>query len=301
MGYGLVVGLQNTGDSGQSSITSKTLENLLSKMGLPGLGDSNNKNVASVLVTSELPAFAKLGQKIDITVSSMGDASSLKGGVLIQTPLMAANGKVYAVAQGAIVSGVKDGMSKLVKNTVSIPGGAIVENIVSINFLESNYLTIALNNADFSQAAIVAEALNANGIGGAKAIDASTVQVPMLGDDKENIVELIAHIENVKVNPAVFAKVVINEKTGAIVIGQFVQLLPAVVSYSNLNVIIGEQEYSSILNDSDSARVIKLEPEATLSSLAKALQSIGATTSDLISILQVLKKAGALQAELITL
>ncbi|MFC1478521.1 flagellar basal body P-ring protein FlgI [Candidatus Margulisiibacteriota bacterium] len=300
VGFGLVVGLQNTGDT-QSAVTEATLQNLLSKMGLPKRADNKGRNVASVLVTAELPPFAVEGQKIDVSVASMGDATSLKGGLLIQTPLLAANGKVYAVAQGSILLGVKEYGSYMsrrqVNTSAAIPGGAMVEKTITINLRQKNILALALNNPDFTQAARVASVLNRSGISGSRAIDASTIEIPLIGDDKDQLVKLISRIENLKVEPVATAKVVVNEKTGSIVMGQYVTLLPAIVSFGSINVVIGEYGDQATVEE-DMARVVKLRPDPTLSSLTKALRSIGATTSDLISILQVLKKAGALQAEL---
>ncbi|MFH1428637.1 MAG: flagellar basal body P-ring protein FlgI [Candidatus Margulisiibacteriota bacterium] len=300
VGFGLVVGLQNTGDT-QSAVTEETMQNLLSKMGLPKRADNKGRNVASVLVTAELPPFAKEGQKIDVSVASMGDATSLKGGLLIMTPLMAANGKVYAVAQGSILLGVKEyGASvsrRQINTSAAIPGGAMVERTITINLRDKNILTLALNNPDFTQAARVANVLNRSGISGSKAINASTIEIPLIGDDKDQLVKLISRIENITVEPVSTSKVVINEKTGSIVMGQYVTILPAIVSFGSINVVIGE--YGDQVNvEENTARIVKLQPDPTLSSLATALRSIGATTSDMISILQVLKKAGALQADL---
>jgi flagellar P-ring protein precursor FlgI len=298
LGFGLIVGLQNTGDTSRSGITEVALNNLLIKMGLPRGTDNKSKNIASVMVTAELPAFAQEGQNIDVSVASLGDATSLKGGTLIQTPLTAADGKVYAVAQGTLLSGTKETSSRgQVKTAAYIPGGAMVERTVTIDLRYKNVLTIVLNDPDFSLASKIAEVLNQNNISGCKAADAATVKVPLTGDDRDNIVALITKIENLKVEPQTTAKIVINEKTGAIVVGQHVVILPAVVSYGSLNLVISEEGNSLSMGDEE-AKIVELQPDPTLGSLAKALRSIGATTSDLIAILQVLKRSGSLPAEL---
>ena len=302
MGYGLVVGLQNTGDSTGFKVSNIALNNLLNRQGFPKEIDNKSRNIASVLVSAELPPFSASGSKIDVVVSSLGDATSLKGGTLLQTPLSGADGNVYAVAQGSLLIADKAYHPGIVRRQVrtsgQIPRGAIVEREVPIALVNtSNILTIVLNNPDFTMASRVSKVLNENGIFGSYAINASNIEVPLVGDDYKKIVKLIARIENLKVEPVSFAKVVVNQKTGAIVIGQHVKLSPAIVSFGNIHVTIGEYE-SDISIREEKAKILKLQPDPTLSSLAAALNSIGATTSDLISILQILSKSGALTAEI---
>jgi flagellar P-ring protein precursor FlgI len=321
MGFGLVVGLRNTGDRSQTGFTQQALTNLLSRMGVvPQSVDFKSRNVAAVMVTANLPAFRKSGQKLDVTVSSLGDATSLQGGTLLQTPLHGADGEVYAVAQGNLLVGVASGAPtvpyiKQRQTTVGrVPGGALVEKEVPVSMAERGVLTIVLNQPDFTTADRVAAAISRLGIdAGAK--DAGTVTVSTTLD--ENLVRLISRIENLTVVPDEIAKIVINERTGTIVIGQSVKISPVAVSYAGIDVVIGDVSFftegSAAESAQDEARYrarsmaqlrrtegkLTLVPAgATLASLVRALNTIGASPQDLIAILQAMKRAGAIKAEL---
>lgn len=321
MGFGLVVGLRNTGDTNQTGFTKQALTNLLSRMGVvPQTVDFRSRNVAAVMVTATLPPFVKSGQKLDVTVSAMGDARSLQGGTLLLTPLMGADDDVYAVAQGRLILG---GLSETTSvaplkaestNVGHVPGGALVEKEVPVSLAGKQAITIVLNKPDFTTAVRVADSIRKSGID-ATAKDASTVAVPFL--EGEDPIKIIARVENFKVVPATVAKVVINEKTGTIVIGEDVRIAPVAVTYGNMTVtigslslytqagVLGAEVETSSTSTSTKARVSRpsgdfkqLGQTASLSELVSALNSIGAAPKDLIIILQAIKQAGALSAEI---
>jgi flagellar P-ring protein precursor FlgI len=318
MGFGLVVGLKHTGDSMQTGFTKQALTNLLDKMGLsPQEMDFKSRNVASVMVTANIQPFIKPGQKLDVTISSVGDASSLKGGTLLQTPLMGADNIVYAVAQGQVLVGADGGdfypSAKVNQDTVGrLPNGAIVENEIPVT-IDDKKLTVVLDRPDFTTASRLAQSIAKIGYD-AKAIDAATVIVPIFkGEDP---VDIIAKVEGTTVVPDVIAKVVINERTGMVVIGENVRMAPVAVAYKGFSVSIGSIDLSSTSGEKEgitgsdtsskvSAKVesggpaLKMIPSsATVSDLVKALNSLGASPKDLISILQSIKEAGALPAEI---
>jgi flagellar P-ring protein FlgI len=321
MGFGLVVGLKNTGDKSQTGFTQQALTNLLSRMGIvPQSVDFRSRNVAAVMVTANLPAFVRPGQKLDVTVSSVGDASSLQGGTLLMTPLYGADDNVYAVAQGSLLVGIKSSTASVPyirrsQTTVGrIPSGGLVEKEVPVSLGDQGLVTIVLNNPDFTTANRIKDSLNKIGQE-AEAKDAGTVTVSISGD--LDIVPLIAKIENVTIVPDVIAKIVINERTGTIVIGESVKISPCAVSYSGIDVTIGDVSLFSegTADDSSSgssryrarsmARLkktegkLKLLPSGpTLSMLVRALNQIGASPKDMIAILQAMKRAGAIKAEL---
>ncbi|MFA4905323.1 MAG: flagellar basal body P-ring protein FlgI [Candidatus Margulisiibacteriota bacterium] len=316
MGFGLVVGLKNTGDSQQTGFTKQALTNLLSKMGITPQIDFKSRNAAAVMVTCNLPAFVKSGQKVDITVSSLGDATSLQGGTLLLTPLQGADGEIYAVAQG----NVSVGSEQLIPNlqpirqtrftTGRIPDGALVEREIPVSIGDKGLLTIVLNEPDFTTANRLSEAILNLGFG-ARAQDAGTVVVAVEGG--EDLVRIVSRIENITIRPDSVARVVINERTGTIVVGENVRLSEAAVAYGDITVSIGDvQLYSQSVADSSTirsetnakfktpgaARLTRLSSSASLGALVRALNSIRATPGDLVAILQALKKAGALKAEL---
>ncbi|MFH1541849.1 MAG: flagellar basal body P-ring protein FlgI [bacterium] len=321
MGFGLVVGLRNTGDKAQTGFTQQALTNLLSRMGVvPQTVDFKSRNVAAVMVTATLPPFIKPGQKLDVTVSSMGDASSLQGGTLLITPLHGVDDQVYAVAQGSLIQGIESRdpaipYMKREQSTVGrIPGGALAEKEVAVSLSDKGQLTIVLDAADFTTANRMVEAIRLAGFE-ASAKDAGTIVVPLSGYDE--IIDLIAQIENLSVVPDIVAKIVINERTGTIVIGENVRIAPVAVAYSGINVFIGDlslfTEGNMAESNIDSSRyrarsMANLQTEdgelqvvtggATLSSLVSALNAIGASPKDLIAILQAMKKSGAIKAEL---
>lgn len=321
MGFGLVVGLRNTGDRSQTGFTQQALTNLLSRMGIvPQSVDFKSRNAAAVIVTANLPPFVKPGQKLDVTVSSVGDATSLQGGTLLMTPLYGADDQVYAVAQGNLLIGIRSETTSVPyirqsQTTVGrIPSGALVEKEVPVSIGDKGLITIVLDEPDFTTATRVAASIR--GIGSdATARDAGTVAVPISGD--MDVVRMVSRIENLTVVPDVVAKIVVNERTGTIVIGESVKIAPVAVSYSGIDVTIGDvslfsegvadeaTEGESRYRARSLARLKKTEGElkivpagATLSTLVRALNAVGASPKDMISILQAMKKAGAIKAEL---
>jgi flagellar P-ring protein precursor FlgI len=321
MGFGLVVGLRNTGDRRQTGFTQQALTNLLSRMGVvPQSVDFRSRNTAAVMVTATLPPFLKPGQKLDVTVSSVGDATSLQGGTLLVTPLQGADENVYAVAQGNLLVGVEAGAPSIPNvrrkpTTVGrIPGGALIEKEVPVSIGDKGVITIVLDNPDFTTSNRVAASIQRGGMD-ATARDAGTVTVSMAS--AANIVGLVSRIENLTVVPDTVAKIVVNERTGTIVIGESVKIAPVAVSYAGIDVVIGdialltegiesetaEEESSyrarSFANiDRTEGRLTLVPAGATLANLVRALNTIGASPKDLIAILQAMKKAGAIKADL---
>lgn len=322
MGFGLVVGLHNTGDSNRTGFTEEALASLLQRMGVTLSGKLTSRNIASVMVTADLPAFAKNGSRLDVVVSSMGDATSLDGGTLLLTPMQGPDSQVYAVAQGPVsVRGYQEKApaESLRKNQATvgrIPGGALVEKEVAVTIADPNYLTLVLDQPDFTTASRLAYSLKKNGIAGAKAVDASTIKIPVGQNERADIVDYLARIEETTLAPDTAAKVVINERTGTVVIGSGVKLLPVAVTHGNITVRIGSQFQvsqpepfsggqtvvtpigSQIDVQEQKGQLVELEPQTTLGSLVKALNAIGAGPQDLIAILQAIKVAGALPAEI---
>jgi len=322
VGYGLVVGLPGTGDNSKS--TQITNQAMLANLGtvINNSNDIQKGNTAAVIITANIPAFAKAGDKIDVTVSSIADAKSLEGGVLIQTQLTAPNGEVIAVAQGPISTGGTDvsasGSSVRTSITTSgrIPNGAIVERDINTDIGGDTDIRVLLNVPDFTMAAKVARAISLN-LAPAKATDGSTIQVIIPDKYTDDRINFIAILENLTVQSGdAVAKVVINERTGTIVIGNNVKLLPAAVAHGNLTVTISTKNEISqptakstggttaAVSNSDISvkknpgRVIQVPANTTLNDLVRSLNTIGVTPYDLISILQALKEAGSLQATL---
>jgi len=325
VGYGLVVGLDGTGDqTTQTPFTVQSIQSMLGQMGvnLPPGQSLQLKNVAAVMVTASLPAFAAPGQPLDITVSSMGNAKSVKGGTLLMTPLKGADGNVYAMAQGNVVvagAGASAGGAKAQVNHLAagrIPGGATVERAVASPFAQGDSLRLELLSSDFSVARRVVEAINRTlGAGTAKALDGRSisVNVPAEADDR---VAFLGRLEEINVDASgSAAKVVINARTGSIAMNQNVTLEPAAVAHGNLSVTIsstpvisqpgalsGGQTVVAQQNDitikADPGKLILLPGAAKLADVVKALNTLGATPQDLLAILQALKASGALRAEL---
>lgn len=323
-GYGLVVGLNGTGDNSKTEFTTNTLANMLDRLGIHVDPDALKvKNVAAVMVTAQLPPFARIGNRIDIQVSSIGDAKSLEGGTLLLTPLQGPDGQVYAVAQGPISTGgfSAEGASgsSVQKNhpTVGyVSGGAVVERELPLALDQQEGLDLILEQPDFSTASRAAQQINLT-LGGpfARAVSASTVRVkvpPSLGTD---IVGFISRVETVNVTPDVAAKVVINERTGTIVMGENVRISPVAVAHGNLTVQITEQpavsqplplsQGETVVTPQSAVQVQEgkgslnlLRGGATIGEVINGLNAIGATPRDIITILQTIKAAGALHAEL---
>ncbi|MCL1141702.1 flagellar basal body P-ring protein FlgI [Shewanella gaetbuli] len=324
VGYGIVVGLPGTGE--KTRYTEQTFKTMLKNFGinLPDSVRPKVKNVAVVAVHADMPAFIKPGQTLDVTVSSIGEAKSLRGGTLIQTFLKGVDGNVYAIAQGSlIVSGFSaeglDG-SQVIQNTPTvgrIPGGAIVERSVASPFASGDHLTFNLRRADFSTAKRMADSINdLLGPGMARALDASSIQVSAPRDASQRV-SFLATLENVEVEPAdESAKVIVNSRTGTIVVGQNVKLLPAAVTHGGLTVTIAEATQVSQPNPlsggetvvttnstidvvEEDNRMFMFNPGTTLDELVRAVNLVGAAPSDVLAILEALKMAGALHGELI--
>ena len=325
-GYGLVVGLDGTGDqSSQMPITAQAMANYLQQMGIslpPGTRAPQLKNVATVVITAQLPAFAQPGQSIDVSVSSIGNARSLKGGTLIAAPLRGADGEIYALAQGNVVvagAGASAGGSKVQVNHLSagrIPDGAQVERSVPTPLHEGSTITLGLDASDFQTARKVAQAINAHqGNGTATAIDGRTVRVQAPQDPGARV-NFIAELEELQLpNTSPAAKVVINARTGSIVLNQAVTLGPCAIAHGNLSITIASTpvisqpnplsqgqtvvaQKSDITIKQEPGNIIQMPASPQLADVVKALNSLGATPQDLLAILQAIKAAGALNAEL---
>ena len=326
-GDGVVVGLPGTGDD-NLEYTIQSMKAVASRFGLqlPPNANPGMKNAAVVMITAELPAFAKPGQKLDITVASMGKAKSLRGGALILSPLLGADGQIYAMAQGNLAVGGlgaegKDG-SQIVVNIPSagrIPEGATVERAVQTGFENTPVLTYNLSRADFTTAQNVAAAINTRlGAGSAQAVDAVSVSVraPIGGDVRATLMSEIENLDVVSAEPS--AKVIVNARTGTVVINSAVRVGPAAVSHGKLTVRIDEQQHvsqpqpfsqgqtaveqkSGVAVDEEHRPMFLLEPGPKLADIVKAVNAIGASPADLVAILEALKEAGALKAELIVL
>lgn len=326
-GYGLVVGLDGTGDqTTQMPYTTQAMANYLQQMGIslpPGAsGQLQLKNVAAVIVTTQLPAFAQPGQMLDVTVSSMGNAKSLKGGMLIATPMRGADGEIYALAQGNVVvggAGASAGGSKVQINHLSagrVPLGAQVERSVPTPLNDGPTINLGLNATDFQTARKVVQAINSKlGKDLATAIDGRTVQVRAPIDPGARV-NFIAELEELPIENSVpSAKVVINARTGSIVLNQAVTLGPCAIAHGNLSITISATpvisqpnplsqgqtvvaERSNIQVNQEPGNVIQMPPSPQLADVVRALNSLGATPGDLLAILQAIKAAGALNAEL---
>jgi flagellar P-ring protein FlgI len=322
VGYGLVVGLQKTGDKSKS--TQNASWNLIQNMGarIGSEGDIKGGNTAAVIVTALVPPFAKPGDPLDVTVSSMADAKSLEGGVLISTQLQAPNGEIVGVAQGAVSTGGSSaesaGSSKRTAITTSarIPNGAIIEREISTDIGDASSLDLVLNRSDYTQASRVADVISQR-LATATAIDGGTIHVELPTGYQNQRVAFLARLENLEVDSVDdIAKVVINERTGTIVIGSNVRLLPAAVAHGGITVSItstnsvsqpnplsqGGQTQgvinSAISIEQKEGSLVQLDGNANLKDLVTALNSIGVKPGDLISILQALKAAGSLEATL---
>ncbi len=327
-GYGLVVGLDGTGDqTTQMPYTKQALANYLEQMGisLPATGNAGQlqlKNVAAVIVTAELPAFAQPGQSIDVVVSSVGNAKSLKGGTLVTTPLRGADGEIYALAQGNLVvggAGASAGGSKVQINHLSagrVPQGAQVERAVPTPINEGDSITLGLNATDFQTADKVVRAINQRmGQGVAQALDGRTVRVSA-PQDPGSRVRMIAEIQEMPIETSKpSAKVVINARTGSIVLNQAVTLGPCAIAHGNLAITISTTpvisqpgafsqgqtvvaQKSDIQIKQEPGNIINMPGSPQLTDVVRALNTLGATPQDLLAILQAIKAAGALNAEL---
>ncbi len=330
VGYGLIVGLDGTGDqTSQAPFTVQSIRNMLSGFGIrvPDNVNPQLKNVAAVTVHATLPAFAKPGQAIDITVSSIGNAKSLRGGTLLMTPLLGADNQVYAMAQGSLLVGGlgvtgQDGsrVSINIPSAGRIPNGAIVERQSPTTLGTQSAIVLNLKKPDFTTAHRLAEEINKSfGAGSAQAKDPTSVLVTGPADPTKKVA-YISLLENLEVSPAAgVAKVVINSRTGTVVIGGNVRVLPAAVTHGSLTVSIGESALvsqpeafsrggetvvvpdSNISIEQESNRMFLVEGSVTLEEIVTAINSVGAAPGDLVAILEALDQAGALRADLIVI
>ncbi|MBN3752782.1 flagellar basal body P-ring protein FlgI [Paraburkholderia sp. Tr-20389] len=336
IGYGLVVGLDGTGDqTTQTPFTTQTLANMLANLGISinnqqaGSSSSNSslssmqlKNVAAVMVTASLPAFARPGEAIDVTVSSLGNAKSLRGGTLLLTPLKGADGQVYALAQGNMAvggAGASANGSKVQVNQLAagrITGGALVERSVPTTISQAGTMQLELNDMDYDTTQRVTSAINnAFGFGTAVALDGRTIQLRAPTDPAQQV-QFMAQLQNLDVKPGqAAAKVILNARTGSIVMNQMVTLQNCAVAHGNLSVIVNTQpvvsqpgafsngqtvvaQQSQIALKQDNGALKMVSAGANLAEVVKALNALGATPADLMSILQAMKAAGALRADL---
>jgi len=325
VGYGVVVGLKGTGDGDQTKFTVQSVVNMLEKFGVRVPKEQVKlKNAAAVMVTAYLPPNVKPGQRIDVQVSAIGDAKSLQGGTLLLTPLIGPDGQVHAVAQGPVsiggfAAGGAGAQVAVNHPTVGrVPNGAIVEREVPAGDLNSlDRLTLSLRTEDFTTAQRVAEALNQYLRGNyAKAVDIKTIELEVPKNYRGRVVPLLAEIGNLEVRPDIPARVVIDERTGTVVIGENVRISKVAVAHGNLSVEVRETPQvvqpfpfgqgetvvvprTEVKAKEEKARIVVLEEGATLGELVRALNAVGATARELIAVLQAIKEAGALHAELV--
>lgn len=326
IGYGVVTGLTNTGDDMMAPFAAQSLRALLRRLGVQ-IDNSQLmlRNVAAVVVTANIPAFARNGSRLDVTVSAIGNARSLRGGVLVQTPLHGADRKTYAVAQGPLVVGGYSAsgangssVTQNTTNTARLPNGALVEREIPTEFVTKGEVTLSLRNPDFSTADRIAQAIDkALGKGSAKALDGGAVSIKVSSKFKDKLVQLVAQLSDLEVDPSVSARVVINERTGTVVAGGDVKLSPVAIAQGGITITVKEQQavvQPNMLAAGQTARIDqsnvnteeKVPPSityvpaaATLAEVAQSLSTFGVSPRELASILQALRGAGALRAEII--
>lgn len=325
VGYGLVVGLNGTGDNIKSiNFAKESLISMLDQLGINARdGQLKSKNIAAVMVTASLPPFARQGSRIDVMVSAMGDAKSLQGGTLIATPLSGANGEVYAVAQGQIATGSVSAQGNNASVTRGVPtsgriaNGAIIENEIDFALDSLKNIRIALRNPDFTTARRISDAINALlGQPASKALDPATVDLQIPQEYEDKVVDLMTKVEQLQVQPDQLAKVVIDESSGIIVIGKDVKINRLAIAQGNLTIKISEipmvsqplpfsngttvtQNVTAIdVNEEVNSRLSVLDTGVNLQELVDGLNALGVTPRDLISILQAVKASGALQADI---
>jgi flagellar P-ring protein precursor FlgI len=324
VGYGLVVGLNRTGDRQQTFFTNQSLINMLDRLGVTVTAQALRvENIAAVMVTAELSSFSRPGSRLDCTISSIGDARSLQGGILIQTPLKAANGQVYAVAQGPVVLGgfsagnALNGVQVNHPTVGRIANGAIVEREVLSNLLERDHLELVLHQSDFTTASRLEAGVNQKlGVGTARSLDGRTVSVRVPSEYKDRMIDLIAELENIQIETDQKAKVVLNERTGTVVIGKEVRISAVAITHGSLSIQIGTNfnvsqpiapfgqgetvvtPEQTVRAEEKSSNLVLLKDGANVEDLVKALNALGVTPRDLAAIFQAIKAAGALQADL---
>lgn len=326
VGYGLVVGLKGTGDSDDSLFTIQSLASLLEKMGVTVQSEDieDVENVAAVMVTAELPPFANQGSRFDILVSSIGDAENLEGGTLLFTPLRAADGQIYAVAQGPVSTGgfsvsgnSGDQVQKNFPTVGRVVGGALVEKEVFSDFNQKDSLTLALHKPDFTTASRVAQAINRAFFSQlAHTENAGAIRIRVPENYQGNTVQFVTMIESLGVTPDVVSKVVVNERTGTVIMGENVRIATIAIAHGNLSIQIDESQKTSqplpfsprgqtvvtpeseIVVQEGKNPLFLVESGVSIGEVVRALNALGVTPRDLIAIFQALKAAGALQAEL---
>jgi flagellar P-ring protein FlgI len=326
IGYGLVVGLNGTGDTQRSTFTLQSVASMLKRFGITvPQNDLRLRNVGAVMVTATVPGFSKEGGMSDVTVSSMGDATSLQGGTLLLTPLSGIDGTVYAMAQGALSVGgmsVRANGNEVRRNHTAagrIPGGAVLEKSVATGFRKDSTIAVILTQADFTTASRIAEAINtklSDKLAVANDGSSVTITIPAAFRAEGKLVDFISVVELLEVTPDVVAKVVLNERTGTIVVGGNVSILPVAISHGGLNIDIQSvpvisqpnafsqgqtvsTQLTTVQAGEDSAAVVALNGAATVQDVAKSLNTLKVAPRDIIAIFQALKEAGALKAELV--
>lgn len=326
IGYGLVVGLNGTGDSISSmAFTEESLIGMLERLGVNTRdGKIKTKNVAAVMVTGSLPAFARQGTRIDVTISALGDAKSLQGGVLLVTPMLGADGEVYAIAQGQVAiagfsaQGDAQSVVKGVPTSGRIANGAIIEREILFDFANQKFIKLSLRNPDFTTAARIADAINSYlGSVAATTIDSGTISIDISRSRRDDLIQMLTDIEQLRIQPDQAAKVIIDEKSGVIVIGENVRINPIAIAQGNLTIRITETPQVSqpapfsmtgetvtvprtdIQVDEEAGNKLNiLKTGVSLQELVDGLNALGVGPRDMISILQAVKAAGALQAEI---
>ena len=326
VGYGLVVGLEGTGDSDDALFTIQSLASLLEKMGVTVQPEDIDdvENVAAVMVTADLPAFANIGSRIDVLVSSIGDAENLQGGTLLFTPLKGADGKVYAIAQGPVSTGgfavsgnSGDQVQKNFPTVGRVVGGALVEQEIHSNFNQKDSLTLSLHDPDFTTASRVAQAINRAFYSQlAQTENAGSIRVSVPENYLGNTVQFVTMIESLGVTPDMVSKVVVNERTGTVIMGENVRIATIAIAHGNLSIQIDESQNvsqplpfsrggqtvvtpeSDIMVQEGKNPIYLVESGVSIGEVVKALNALGVSPRDLIAIFQALKAAGALQAEL---
>jgi flagellar P-ring protein FlgI len=322
IGYGLLVGLNGTGDKSSTLFTNQSLANMLDSLGVKvDARTTKVNNIAAVMITANLPPFAKIGNKIDATISSLGDAKSIEGGVLMLSQLRGADGEIYAIAQGPVTVGgfLASGQGGTVQKnhpTVGrIANGVSIEREISYENVKTDSMMISLRDPDFTTARRIAERINEVFRGAAFAKDGGTININLPADMKANPVKFISIVENIDVKPDILAKIVVDEKTGTIVIGENVKISTIAISHGNLSVQIKEDQKVSqplplakgetvvtpetaMKVEEEKGRFYLMEGGITIKELVKALNAAGVSTRDVITILQTIKASGALHAEL---
>ncbi len=325
VGYGLVVGLNGTGDTLRNTMfTQESLVAMLERLGVSTRGaELKTRNVAAVMVTANLPPFTRTGSRIDVTVSALGDAKSLRGGTLLVTPLLGADGEVYAVAQGALsvggyeAQGQASSVTRGVPTSARLPSGAIVEREIDFSLDKAATLKVALRNPDFTTAERIAEAINGRfGAGQARAVDSATVSLNVPQAFRGQTATLMSEVEQLRVEPDQPARIVIDEGNGIVVMGENVRISRVAVAQGNLTVRVtetpqvsqpnplGQGETVAVprtsveVNDQSDRRMTVLDTGVTLDELVKGMNALGVGPRDMIGIIQAIKAAGALQAEI---